>query len=129
MSRKSTGWRAAAKQAAKDYPRLRKELDALQGPAPPDGMPSSGQSRPTEIAVLRELDYRQQRRLEAVEHALNVSSQLTSGLSRVKLIEMIYFTRRYTIEGAAMQIPCSVQTAKIWNSDFLLLVWGRLKGK
>lgn len=42
---------------------------------------------------------------------------------------MIYFTRRYTIEGAAMQIPCSVQTAKIWNSDFLLLVWGRLKGK
>lgn len=129
--RRSNSWRAAARSAAQDYPRLCRELEALQtGSREQDGMPSGrGAARPTEDAVLRQLPYAQQRRLEAVEHALNVSSQLTSGLSRVKLIEMIYFSRRYTIEGAAMQIPCSVQTAKIWNSDFLLLVWGRLKGK
>lgn len=133
MARRSNGWRKAARSAAFDYPQLRRQLADLRSqsitPAL-EGMPHGGEpGRSTEDAALRELPYAQQRRLEAVEHALNVSSQLTSGLSRVKLIEMIYFTRRYTIEGAAMQIPCSVQTAKSWNSDFLLLVWGRLKGK
>lgn len=93
-------------------------------------MPSgSGESRPTEETVMRQLPYTQQRRLDAVEHAITISSQLTSGPSRVKLIELVYLKKSHTIEGAAMQIPVSVQTAKIWNSDFLLLVWGQLRGK
>lgn len=131
MARRSNGWRHAARSAAYDYPRLRQELRDLQAQsvAPSlSGMPSGGEpGRSTEDAALRQLPWTQQRRLDAVEQALDVSSRLTSGLSRVKLIELVYFTRRYTLEGAAMQIPCSVQTAKIWNSDFLLLVWSRLR--
>jgi hypothetical protein len=114
--RKSSGWRAAARSAACDYPRLRRELEARQ-------------SRGAASDTLRLLDAPQQKRLDAVEQAITISAQLTSGPSRVKLIELLYFSRRYTIAGAAMQIPVSVQTAKVWNSDFLLLVWSRLRGK
>ena len=133
MGRRSNGWRHAARSAAYDYPRLCRELRDLQAQSVTpklSGMPSGGEpGRSTEDAALRQLPYTQQRRLDAVEQALSISSNLTSGLSRVKLIELVYFQRRYTIEGAAMQIPCSVQTAQIWNSDFLLLVWSRLRGK
>lgn len=129
--RRSSGWRAAARSAAYDYTRLRRELDALQsGGHSPDGMPGGGEiRRTTEDAVLRQLPYQQQRRLDAVEHAITISSQLTSGPSRVKLIELVYLKRSHTVEGAALQIPVSTRQAWTWNSDFLLLVWGQLKGK
>lgn len=133
VGRRSNGWRHAARSAAYDYPRLCRELRDLQAQSVTpqlSGMPGGGEpGRSTEDAALRQLPYTQQRRLDAVEQAVSISSNLTSGLSRVKLIELVYFQRRYTIEGAAMQIPCSVQTAWTWNNDFLLLVWSRLRGK
>lgn len=133
MARRSNGWRNAARSAAYDYPRLCRELRDLQAQSVTpklSGMPGGGEpGRSTEDAALRQLPWSQQRRLDAVEQALDVSSRLTSGLSRVKLIELVYFTRRFTLDGAAMQIPCSVQTAWTWNNDFLLLVWSRLRGK
>lgn len=131
MARRSNGWRHAARSAAYDYPRLRHELAELQAQSVTpslSGMPGGGEpGRSTEDAALRQLPWAQQRRLDAVEQAVSISSNLTSGLSRVRLIELVYFQRKYTIEGAAMQIPCSVQTAWTWNNDFLLLVWSRLR--
>lgn len=131
MSRKGTGWRAAARSAAYDYPRLRQELAELrrQGASGLGGMPSGNEARrSTEDLALRELPAAQQRRLDAVEQAVTISSQLTSGPSRVKLVELVYFARRFTVEGAAMQIPISTRQAWAWNNDFLLLVWARLRG-
>ena len=130
MSKQPT-WRRVARSAAYDYPKLRQELSDLRTQSVTSslsGMPrGGGDQRGTEDAALRELPYHKQRKLDAVEQAVSISSHLTSGLSRVKLIELVYFTRRFTIEGAALQIPCSVQTAYMWNNDFLLLVWSRLK--
>jgi len=124
-------WRVIAKNAAKEYPALVKARDELhqQSVSPSlSGMPrAGGEHRGTEEVAMRELPYHKQRKLDAVEQAVRVSSQLTSGLCRVKLIELVYFKQKYTIEGAAMQIPCSVQTAYTWSNDFLLLVWSRLK--
>lgn len=132
MGRKSNGWRHAARSAAYDYPRLMRELRELQAmpvTASLSGMPHGGEpGRSTEDTALRQLPAAQQRRLDAVEQAVVISSQLTSGPSRVKLVEMVYFTRRFTVEGAAMQIPISVRQAWAWNNDFLLLVWARLRG-
>ena len=132
MGRKSNGWRHAARSAAYDYPRLVRELRELREmpvTASLSGMPHGGEpGRSTEDAALRQLPAAQQRRLDAVEQAVVISSQLTSGPSRVKLVEMVYFTRRFTVEGAAMQIPISVRQAWAWNNDFLLLVWARLRG-
>lgn len=133
MARRRDGWRHAARSAAYDYPKLQRDLRDLQTQSVTpnmNGMPGGGEpGRSTEDAALRQLPYAQQRRLDAVEQAVSISSNLTSGLSRVRLIELVYFQRKYTIEGAAMQIPCSVQTAWTWNNDFLLLVWSRLRGK
>jgi hypothetical protein len=133
MARRRDGWRHAARSAAYDYPKLQRDLRDLQAQSVTpnmNGMPGGGEpGRSTEDAALRQLPYAQQRRLDAVEQAVSISSNLTSGLSRVRLIELVYFQRKYTIEGAAMQIPCSVQTAWTWNNDFLLLVWSRLRGK
>lgn len=131
MSRKGTSWRAAARSAAYDYPRLRQTLAELrrQGTPALGRMPSGNEAhRSTEDIALRELPQEQMRRLEAVEQAVAISSQLTSGPSRVKLVELVYFARRHTVEGAAMQIPISTRQAWAWNNDFLLLVWARLRG-
>ena len=133
MSRpKGNGWRRAARAAAYSYPELRRELDALQAGTGRDldGLPGSRDARrSTEDAALRELEYWKQRRLEAVEQALSVIADFSNGPSRVKLVELVYFTRRFTVEGAAMQIPISVRQAYQWNDEYLKQVWGILKRK
>ena len=133
MSRpKGNGWRRAARAAAFSYPELRRELDALQAGTGRDleGLPGSRDARrSTEDAALRELEYWKQRRLEAVEQALSVIADFSNGPSRVKLVELVYFTRRFTVEGAAMQIPISVRQAYQWNDEYLKQVWGILKRK
>lgn len=130
--RRGNTWRQAAKAAAFSYPELRRELDALQAGTGRDldGLPGSRDARrSTEDAALRELEYWKQRRLEAVEQALSVIADFSNGPSRVKLVELVYFTRRYTVEGAAMQIPISVRQAYQWNDEYLKQVWGILKRK
>lgn len=133
MSRRNRNtWRQAAKAAAFSYPELRRELDALQAGSGRDldGLPGNRDARrSTEDAALRELEYWKQRRLEAVEQALSVIADFSNGPSRVKLVELVYFTRRYTVEGAAMQIPISVRQAYQWNDEYLKQVWGILKRK
>ena len=132
MSRRSGTWRQQARQAAYDYPALKAELRDLRSMSTSPaltGLPSGGEGRrSTEDAALRELPPEQQRRHDAVERALSISEHLTSGLNRVQLIELVYFRRSHTVEGAALRIPCSPQTAQLWNSDFLLLVWSALNG-
>lgn len=133
MSRRNRNtWRQAARAAAFSYPELRRELDALQAGTGRDldGLPGSRDARrSTEDAALRELEYWKQRRLEAVEQALSVIADYSNGPSRVKLVELVYFTRRFTVEGAAMQIPISVRQAYQWNDEYLKQVWGLLKRK
>lgn len=124
-------WRRIARQAAYDYPGLRSQLRDLQSMSVTpslSGMPmGGGEHRSTEDAALRQLPPEEQRRLDAVAQAVEISEHLTSGLARRKLIDLVYFRRSHTVEGAAMQIPCDVRTAKTWNSDFLLLIWSGLQ--
>lgn len=133
MSRRNRNtWRQTARAAAFSYPELRRELDALQAGTGRDldGLPGSRDARrSTEDDALRELEYWKQRRLEAVEQALSVIADFSNGPSRVKLVELVYFTRRFTVEGAAMQIPISVRQAYQWNDEYLKQVWGILKRK
>lgn len=131
MSRRSSTWRQAARQAAYDYPGLRAQLRDLQSMSVTpslSGMPmGGGKHRSTEDAALRQLPPEDQRKFDAVDQALEVCKRLTSGPFRIKLIELVYFAKSHNLQGAALQIPCSVQTAWTWNNDFLLLVWSKLK--
>lgn len=131
MKRRSSTWRAQARQAACDYPKLRTALRDLQSMSVTpslSGMPGGGgEHRGTEDAALRQLPPEDQRKFDAVDQALEVCRRLTSGPFRIKLIELVYFAKTHNLQGAALQIPCSVQTAWTWNNDFLLLIWSRLK--
>ena len=65
--------------------------------------------------------------LRAVEDALSLTAELNAGRDRLKVIRLVYFSGcRYTLEGAAMQIPVSLRTASIWSDNFLLLIFGGL---
>ncbi len=124
-------WRYRARTAARSYPRLRQlQADLRETRITPrlDGYRSGSGSpaRITEAAALRELPPAQRRQLEAVEKALEITATLPSGQERRKLIRLVFFDHRCTLEGAAMQIPCSAQTAQRWSDDFLLLVWAHL---
>jgi len=123
-------WRRRTRTAAHAYPGLKaaeRELREVRITPTFDHENAHGSFRSTEDAAIRELPPAQRRQLEAVENALRAMSSLASAEDRQKLIQMVYFTgRRYTIDGAALQIPVSPRTAQLWNSDFLLLVWANL---
>ena len=125
-------WRRAAREAARAYPQLKAELEELRRTRITPGYDATGRSasgdqRPVENAILRELPKKQMRQLRAVEDALTLTAELNAGRDRLKVIRLVYFSGcRYTLEGAAMQIPVSLRTASIWSDNFLLLVYSGL---
>lgn len=124
-------WRYHARTAARRYPGL-KEAEAalhsvrvtanLEAPRHIIGTPTRG----TEAAALRNLPEADRRQIAAVERALAITDTLPNGRERRKLVRLIFFENRFTLEGAAQQIPASTQTAQRWSDDFLLLVWATL---
>jgi hypothetical protein len=62
------------------------------------------------------------RKRDAVEFAIAAVSGKPNAALRMKLLEIVFWRKTHTIGGAAMQIPCHVNTARIWQSDFLRLV-------
>ena len=76
---------------------------------------------------LRELTQREQRAQEAVETALDAMGNFKSAKKRKKLVDMVYFRRSHKLYGAGVELEISEETAKHWNSDFLLCVWGGLR--
>ena len=125
-------WRRAAREAARAYPALKAELEELRRTRITPGYDSTGRSvsgdqRPVENAIIRELPKKQMRQLRAVEDALSLTAELTGGRDRLRLIRLLYFSGgRYTLEGAALQVHVSTRTAQIWSDSFLVLVFGGL---
>lgn len=111
------------------FPQHKRDLEALRsGSVTPNysGMQVSHEaSRTTEDVALRCLPIEEQREYDAVDFALRKTmlNYPRDWKDRVRLIGILYWgTDKVTIEGAAMRIPCSVQTAKLWNSAFLQMV-------
>lgn len=124
-------WRYHARTAARSYPRLKAADAALHETRITASLDayrhgSGSPARITEAAALRELPEAQRRQLEAVELALKITDTLRSGQERRELVRLVFFDNRFTLEGAAQQIPISAQTAQRWSDDFLLLVWAQL---
>ena len=84
-------------------------------------------SRPTERAVIHDLQWLKQRKLEAVELALFDLKQKPDGDLRCKAIELIYFKRTHTVEGAALYINRGRATVIRWQADFIRDVAARLE--
>ena len=55
----------------------------------------------------------------AVEQAIAKTMEKVDGKERLKVIELTHFKNTHTLEGAAMKIPCSYETAKKWHGEFI----------
>lgn len=58
----------------------------------------------------------------AVKTAVEETKRLLDGCDRMKVIEMVFFKKTHTLQGAALNVPCSYETAKRWTQQFIRLV-------
>lgn len=126
MSKPRYDWWGYVKGMIRRYPQLKDELSDLRSTsltANYCGMPGgSGTSRTTEAIAIRELPTTRQREYEAVRQAIATTERYKDGRDRLKVIRLVMWDRSHTLEGAALQVPCSIWTAQNWHCEFVRLV-------
>ena len=88
----------------------------------PSGGGKGGISRPTERAALAELRGTEGKEYDAVRQAIEYTSKLRNGAERNALIDMVFFKKSHSLEGAAIALFISYSTAKRWHKEFILAV-------
>lgn len=119
-------WWRNVKEDIRQYPRLqRKKNELLDMPVTarsgPGGTGGGGESRKTEIYALRRLPPEEERILDAVGKALELTKTMPEGEARLRLITLYYF-RGLHLTDAALHIPVAERTAKRYNGAFVRLV-------
>ncbi len=126
MSRPKYDWWPYAKGMIRRYPALKREyLDLHSTSITPaySSMPHGSEvSRTVENIALTELPKTQQREFAAVCKAIATTERYRNGLDRLKLIKLMYWEQTHSMQGAALSIPVSYDTAKEWNREFIRLV-------
>ena len=56
---------------------------------------------------------------EAVRAAVEETERMENGRERMCVVSMVLWKRTHTLDGAALQIPCSERTAVQWHGDFI----------
>lgn len=84
--------------------------------------PNSETGRPVESSVARALDTTAQKELDAVSAAIRATENLPNGKDRIKLIELVFWRRSHTLQGAAIKLHVSERTARRWHTDFIKTV-------
>lgn len=59
---------------------------------------------------------------EAVRAAVEQTEALPDGAERLAIIDMVFWKQTHTLAGAAMQVPCSYDTAQQYHADFIKAV-------
>lgn len=127
MSKPRYRWWGYVKNIIRAYPELQKRLDALrEQPITANASGSSGggkgESRPVEVAALRELPREEQREYEAIKKTVLITQQMRTGKDRLKLMELCYWKKSHTLEGAADKIHISYDTARNYQWEFIMQV-------
>lgn len=60
------------------------------------------------------------REKHAVEAAVAATEHMSDAHDRLKVVELVLWKGTHTLEGAAMQVPCSERTARRWLADFIV---------
>lgn len=122
-------WRRDARGVVRRYPQHKAALAALRsgGTTPNyDGPTVSHEAgRTTEDLAMRTLPKQEQMEYDAVDFAIRTTAAQhpRDYQDRLRAIRMMYWGHvRLYAEGAALEIPCSVELIKRWNSEFLSLV-------
>ena len=58
------------------------------------------------------------RELEAVRKAVDATMMMDGGANRLKVISMVHWERTWTLERAALEVPCGYATAARWQRKF-----------
>lgn len=126
MSKPRYPWWGYARNIIRAYPARKREYEELHRQsitAQMSGMPGgSDVSRGTEDIAIRELPYTRQREYEAVKRAIETTRQLPNGEQRLRIIDMVYWKRSHTVEGAAMRAGYSTDRGKQMHGEFVRLV-------
>ena len=87
------------------------------------GMPRGcGPSRSTENAALRHFSPQEEKLLSAVDRAIAEVSHHRDGAEVLQIVKMVDFDRRYTVEGAAMELHMHRNSASSRRTRFIDLV-------
>lgn len=125
MSKPRYDWWPYVKGMIRRYPELREEYATLHTQSTTanySGMPrGGGTGRVIENLAIRELPSTKQREYEAVHRAIETTKHYPNGELRLAVVKMVLWDRQYTLEGAAMRIPCSTVTAWRWHAEFIRL--------
>lgn len=127
MSKPRYRWWGYLMNTLKAYPELCAKLQQLKEQHitvsyEPSGGGKGGISRPTERAALAELRGTEGKEYNAVRQAIEYTSKLRNGAERNALIDMVFFKKSHSLEGAAMALFVSYSTAKKWHKEFILAV-------
>ena len=131
MSKPREPWWGYVKNVISKYPEYKKQLRALKSQQITPGYSKTGgrgkTQRKTEAIALRELPPRDQERFEAVDRAIRKTRAMPDGDLRCRLIEMTYFKRSHSMQGAAMVLHADYTTVLRWNRSFVYLVADNMK--
>lgn len=119
-------WRPKARNVVRRYPALiQRESELRSGKITPsyNGMPSGKTaSRTTELLAIRELPEQDRIDLNAVRQALITLKRYKTANERYEIIKMVYWQKTHTIDGAALCVHVSSDTARLWDREFIGLV-------
>ena len=126
MSKPRYRWWGYIRNVIRAYPELKKEYEELHQQsvtANTSGMSGgNGLSRGTENVALRELPKTKQKEYDAVSRAIEITKRMPNGIQRLQIIDLVYWKRTHTVEGAAMKVGYSVDRGKQLHGEFVRLV-------
>ena len=70
----------------------------------------------------KEMTETEQKELDSVKAAIESTLLLNEGELRIKLVDIIFWKKTHTLEGAAMILNVSYRTARRWHTEFILTV-------
>lgn len=73
----------------------------------------------------REGEYIQGKALDermAVQRAIDQTMKMDNGQDRLRVVDLVFFKQTHTLEGAALMVPCSYDTAQKYHAQFIKLV-------
>jgi hypothetical protein len=129
MDRPRRGWWGYVKWVIRDQPEKRRELEAMRstGGFASDGTPRATEARrTTEDRALRGFTGQKAREYDAVEAAAAETRTYGNGPLRLKFVDLVFWRRSHTLEGAAMVCHISRRTAIRYHGDFIRLVAAKM---
>lgn len=129
MSKPKHPYWSYVKSILKDYPRVKKEVETPLDPriTPIYGVNihKTGEiSNPTQDCVIHDVPEKDQVRYDAVNNAIRrtINDHPDDADARLLIVDLVYFKKTHTIEGAGMRAHTSKSNAGRWQAEFIRIV-------